>query len=160
MPHSYGYRARTRHMFAKDFKDHGVIKLSTYLTTYRIGDIVDIKANSTMQRGMPHKYYHGKTGVIYNVTPRAVGVIIRKPVNNRYIEKRVNVRIEHVRHSKCRVDFLARVKENQRLIREAMKKGEKVDTRRVPAQPRPGHSVSTEDNLPETLAPLRFEINL
>lgn len=66
-----------------------------------------------------------KTGIVYNITPRAVGVIIRKPVRNRYIEKRVNVRIEHVRHSKCRVDFLARVKANQKLIKEAKERGGK-----------------------------------
>ena len=39
--------------------EHGPIKLSTYLTTFRIGDIVDIKANAAQQKGMPHKYYHG-----------------------------------------------------------------------------------------------------
>ena len=29
---------------------------------------------------MPHKYYHGKTGVVWNVTKRAVGVEIYKQV--------------------------------------------------------------------------------
>lgn len=51
---------------------------------------------------MPYKVYHGKTGVVYNVTKSAVGVIIYKVVGNRYIEKRVNVRIEHVTHSRSR----------------------------------------------------------
>ena len=31
-------------------------------------------------QGMPHKYYHGKTGVVWNVTKRAVGVEIYKQV--------------------------------------------------------------------------------
>jgi Ribosomal protein L21e len=31
-------------------------------------------------QGMPHKYYHGKTGVVWNVTKRAVGVEINKQV--------------------------------------------------------------------------------
>jgi ribosomal protein L21E len=44
---------------------------------------------------MPYKIYHGKTGVIYNVSKSAVGVIIYKKVWGRYIEKRINVRIEH-----------------------------------------------------------------
>ena len=43
--------------------EHGPIKLSTYLTNYRIGDIVDIKANAAQQKGMPHKYYHGSVFV-------------------------------------------------------------------------------------------------
>lgn len=52
-------RARTRDMFKRGFKTKGMIPLSTYLITYRVGDIVDIKANAAQQKGMPHKYYHG-----------------------------------------------------------------------------------------------------
>lgn len=44
----------------------------------------------------------GRTGIVYNVTPSAVGVIVYKVVGNRYMEKRVNLRVEHVKHSKCR----------------------------------------------------------
>lgn len=60
---------------------------------------------------------------MYNVTPRAVGIIINKIVGNRYIEKRVNVRIEHVKHSKCRQEFLDRVKRNTAASAEAKKSG-------------------------------------
>ena len=41
MPHANGYRARTRHMFKRDFRDHGVIPLSTYMRCYKYGDYVD-----------------------------------------------------------------------------------------------------------------------
>ena len=101
------------------------MKLSTFLLNYRVGDIVDIKANAAQQKGMPHKFYHGRTGIVYNVTPHAVGVIVNKVVGNRYIEKRVNIRIEHIRHSKCRQEFLERVKRNQGLRNEAKAKGGK-----------------------------------
>lgn len=37
----------------------GLPHISTYLETYRIGDLVDIKADPSIQRGMPHKFYHG-----------------------------------------------------------------------------------------------------
>ena len=53
--HSFGYRARTRHLFARKFRQHGPIKLSTYLRPFHAGDIVDIKANAAEQKGMPHK---------------------------------------------------------------------------------------------------------
>jgi len=33
---------------------------------------VDVKACGSVHKGMPHKYYHGKTGIVYNVTARAV----------------------------------------------------------------------------------------
>lgn len=59
MPHSYGIRARTRYMFSRKFRETGSIRLSTYLKTYKVGDIVDIKANGAVQKGMPHKFYHG-----------------------------------------------------------------------------------------------------
>lgn len=59
MPHSFGYRGRTRDMFKRGFKEAGQIRISTFLRTYRVGDIVDIKANGAQQKGMPHKYYHG-----------------------------------------------------------------------------------------------------
>jgi ribosomal protein L21E len=59
MPHSFGYRARTRHLFSKNFRQHGFEHLSTYMKVYRVGDIVDIKANAAIHKGMPHKFYHG-----------------------------------------------------------------------------------------------------
>lgn len=119
MPHSFGYRARTRDMFARPFRQSGMIKLSTYLRTFKVGDYVDIKANGAIHKGMPHKFYHGRTGRVYNVTKRAVGVRVNKIVGNRIIHKHINVRIEHVHQSKCRQGFLTRVKENELKKKEA-----------------------------------------
>ncbi|KAI0756174.1 ribosomal protein L21e-domain-containing protein [Daedaleopsis nitida] len=160
MPHSFGYRARTRDMFKRGFKEHGPIKLSTYLVNYRIGDIVDIKANAAQQKGMPHKYYHGRTGIIYNVTPSAVGIIINKVVGNRYIEKRVNIRVEHIRHSKCRQEFLDRVKRNHEAHADAKAKGERVNLRRKAVLPRGAQTISIKDNAPQTMTPVRYETTI
>lgn len=66
-----------------------------------------------------------RTGIVYNVTKSAVGVIVYKRVGNRYMEKRVNIRVEHVKHSKCRQEFLDRVKENARKRKEATEAGGK-----------------------------------
>ena len=41
--------------FSRDFKKKGMIKLSTYLKVYRVGDIVDVVANGAVQKGMPYK---------------------------------------------------------------------------------------------------------
>ncbi|KAI8615243.1 ribosomal protein L21e-domain-containing protein [Chytriomyces sp. MP71] len=157
MPHSFGLRARTRHLFSRDFRTKGPIKLSTYLVNYKVGDIVDIKANGAIQKGMPHKFYHGKTGIVYNVTKSSVGVIINKQVGNRYIEKRVNLRVEHVKHSKCRLEFLNRVKANAAAKAAAKAKGEHVNVKRQPLQPRPAHYVSSKNNAPITVAPIPYE---
>merc|ERR1719283_406761 len=59
---------------------------------------------------MAHRIYHGKTGVVWNVTQRSVGVLLKKKVGNRYRTKRLHVRIEHVCPSGCRKDFLQRCK--------------------------------------------------
>ncbi len=157
MPSSFGYRARTRHLFKKGFRLAGAPGLSTYLKTYRLGDIVDIKANSTIQKGMPFKSYHGKTGRVFNVAPTSVGVIVNKRVNTRIVPKKIYVRIEHVSHSKCRQDFLNRVKENEKKKKEANKAGTKLPSsalKRIPRQPKEGAIVSAGVGI-ETIQPLK-----
>lgn len=106
---------------------------------------------------MPHKVYHGKTGVVYNVAKNAVGVIIYKKVKHRYIEKRLNVRIEHVSQSRSREDFIRRVKVNAELKKKAKAEGTPVQLKRLPAQPRPAVTVSLEGNAPETVAPIAYD---
>lgn len=112
MPHCFGLRARTRDLFCKAFRKHGVTPLSKYLVNYKKGDYVDVIADGAIQRGMPHKFYHGKTGRVFNVTKHAVGVVVNKRVGVRIIPKRIHVRIEHVRMSSCREAFKSRVRAN------------------------------------------------
>ena len=50
MPAGHGLRARTRDSFSRGFRQKGYIPLSTYLTTYKLGDYVDIKVNSAVQK--------------------------------------------------------------------------------------------------------------
>ncbi len=151
---------------------------------------------------MPHKYYHGcvvrydDNIIIFTpflladalasfttLPPHAVGVIVNKVVGNRYIEKRVNIRVEHVRHSKCRQEFVNRVKQNSQIRAEAKEKGgesshspncrfsvlsaitliriESVPSlRRVQAAPRDAHVVSSKDNAPQTLAPIAYDTSI
>merc|ERR1719210_1027195 len=62
---------------------------------------------------MPYKFYFGKTGRVWNVTKRAVGIELLKTVGNRKRTKKVTVRIEHIRHSKCRDGLKARIAKNE-----------------------------------------------
>lgn len=156
MTNSKGYRRGTRDLFSRKFRKSGTLPLSTYMKVYKVGDIVDIKGNGAVQKGMPYKVYHGKTGRVFNVTQHALGVIVNKRVRGRIIAKRINVRIEHVNHSKCREDFLKRVKENERLRKEAKEKKVKVQLKRQPAQPRPAHTVYGREP-PQVLAPIPYE---
>ena len=129
MVHSYGLRSGTRHLFAKKFRSHGMPNVSSGLRTFKVGDYVDVVADSAIRKGMPHKYYHGRTGIVWNVTPRGVGVIINKPVGNRCMRKRICVRAEHVRNSKCRDQFVQKVKNYQNFV-AAKKAGKPVEAKK------------------------------
>ncbi|KAK3336998.1 ribosomal protein L21e-domain-containing protein [Cercophora scortea] len=160
MGHAAGLRAGTRYAFSRNFREKGMINISTYLQQYKVGDIVDIKVNGAVQKGMAHKVYHGKTGVIYNVTKSAVGIIIYKKVKHRYLEKRINVRIEHIKLSRSRDDFIRRVKENAALRKVAKVEGVPMQLKRQPAMPRDARTISIKDNKPETVAPIAYETTI
>ena len=109
-----GYRAHTRDLFSKKPKDKGGNPpLTTFLRQYKIGDTVDVVCNSGQQKGMPHKFYHGRTGKVWNVSKRAIGVEINKIHREQQIVKRIHVRVEHLRPSKSRLGHLDRVKLNE-----------------------------------------------
>ncbi|KAL8452055.1 hypothetical protein Emed_001596 [Eimeria media] len=154
MPTSFGKRARTRQKYSKAFRMHGMPAVTRYLVTYKKGDYVDIVCDPAIQKGMPYSYYHGRTGVVFNVTQRAVGVEIKKVVGNRQLVKRLHVRIEHVRKSRCNELFLRRVKENDEAHHEAHLQGKAIKTKRVVPGPREGGFVAG-DNL-EVLEPAPF----
>jgi large subunit ribosomal protein L21e len=80
MPAGHGLRSRTRDLFARPFRKKGYIPLTTYLRSFKIGEYVDVKVNGAIHKGMPHKFYHGRTGRVWNVTKRAIGVEINKQV--------------------------------------------------------------------------------
>ena len=111
-------------LFSRAFRDNGMIRLSTYLIKYKVGDYVDIKCNPAVHKGMPFKGFHGRTGIVFNVTKRALGVRVNKLVNGRIINKMIHVRVEHVRPSKCRQEVLRRVKENEAAKSAAAESGD------------------------------------
>jgi large subunit ribosomal protein L21e len=141
MVHSFGVRARTRDLFSKPYKKKGATPFSRYFVNYKVGDYVDVIADGSIHKGMPHKFYHGKTGKVFDVTAHAVGVIVNKLNNGRVMPKRLHVRIEHVRKSQSRVAFVDRVKKNDLAKIEAKNKGQKLITKRAPVGPRAEHVV-------------------
>merc|ERR1712222_249812 len=136
----------------KGFRKNGVVPLNRYMKLYKVGDYVDIKVDGAIHKGMPHKFYQGRTGVVVN-----------KLVNGRIMKKRVNIRVEHVHPSKCRVDFLNRVRDNEnhkRAVRS--KKAQHKALKRLPRQPRGGVIVKpkrTDDSPtgPTYLNPEQYE---
>ena len=151
MPSHFGLRSKTRQKFRKAFGTRGVPNMTRYLTTFKKGDYVDVYADSSIHKGMPHKFYHGRTGIVFNVTKNAVGVEMNKLVRGQELKKRIHVRIEHVRKSRCNEAFLRRVKENDAAKHAAKEAGLKVVTKRVPLAPKPGKIVSVQSENDVTL---------
>lgn len=156
MVRSNGKRANTRYLFKKPFRKAGPEHTSTYLQVFKIGDYVDIHINPTVLKGMPHKFYQGKTGRVFNVSRTAVGVEVSKQVRHRIIMKRFHIRIEHVQKSRCNEDYLQRCKLREEEAHEAHARGEKYTVvKRTPRQPREAHSVDFSNM--ELVEPIPYE---
>lgn len=142
---STGYRSGTRDLFSKKFRTKGGNPgLTTFARMFKKGDFVDIIADPAQQKGMPHKTYHGKTGRIWNINKRAVGVEVNKVHRQRQIVKRIHVRVEHVRPSRSRTGHLARVAKNDELKKAAKESGTPCDAallRRAPKSSRDGFTL-------------------
>merc|ERR1719482_2443253 len=107
--------------------------------------MVDIIANPAQQKGMPHKTYHGRTGTVFNVTRRGIGVEVNKVHRQRQIVKRIHVRVEHLRPSKSRTGHLDRVASNEAIKKAAKESGVPAAAsllKRVPQGPRDGFELN------------------
>mmetsp|Transcript_9566 Transcript_9566/g.17229 ORF Transcript_9566/g.17229 Transcript_9566/m.17229 type:complete len:160 (-) Transcript_9566:491-970(-) len=156
MVRSGGKRSNTRHLFKRSFRKHGPEAAATYLRVFKVGQCVDIVANSAVQQGMPFKYYHGKTGRIFNISRTSVGVEILKAVGNRCIPKRFHLRIEHVRPSRCQEAFKDFIKKRDADRRAAKASGEKlIVEKRQPKGPNPAKVV--DGSKVEFLQPIPYE---
>jgi len=146
---SNGYRRGTRTLFRKDFKKRGMPNPTKVLQPFKMGDLVDCKVDPSIVKGMPHKYYHGQTGKVFNLNPRSVGVIFYRKVGHKYIERTVHARIEHLHLSKSNLDTKTRYAEHQKRVLEAREAGDKVTVvKRQPAGPRASFTISKSNNTP------------
>jgi large subunit ribosomal protein L21e len=92
MKHSQGIRNRTRSLLTKEPRKKGKIGLSKLLHDYQPGEKVVVKINSTVQKGMPHRRYHGKIGVVVDKRGRAYTVNVTQGDTS----KNIIVRPEHL----------------------------------------------------------------
>jgi large subunit ribosomal protein L21e len=89
---SKGYRAGTRRLLTKPSREKGKPKLSKLLYEYKPGSQVIIKMNSSVQKSLPHKRFHGKIGTI--VDRRGRGYVVNVAQGNAV--KQIIVRSEHL----------------------------------------------------------------
>lgn len=92
MTKSKGYRAKTRSLLRRRPRERGKTGLSKILYEYKPREKVVVKIDPSVHKGMPHRRYHGKIGVVMNKRGRAyvVSVTQGKAV------KEIIVRPEHL----------------------------------------------------------------
>jgi large subunit ribosomal protein L21e len=93
---SHGYRARTRNLMTKRVREKGLSSPNKTLIEYEVGQRVDIVIDSAFHKGMPHRRYQGKTGVVTGTRGRAV--LVDVGLGN--ATKSLIIRPEHLQVSK------------------------------------------------------------
>jgi len=93
---SHGYRKRTRQLMSKHVRTRGLRPLTSLLIDYEAGQRVDIVIDPGFHKGMPHRKYQGRTGVVAGTRGRAV--VVDVAVGNQTRE--LMIRPEHLRPSK------------------------------------------------------------
>jgi large subunit ribosomal protein L21e len=92
MRKSKGYRAGTRRLLKKEPRERGKLRLSKLLYEYQPGNRVIIKIDPSVQKGMPHRRYHGRVGVVINKRGQSYVV----SVTQGEAAKEIIVRPEHL----------------------------------------------------------------
>jgi large subunit ribosomal protein L21e len=89
---SKGYRAKTRRLLRKSPRERGKVRLSKLLHEYQPGNSVVIKIDPSVQKGMPHRRYHGKVGTVIGIRGKSYVV----SVTQGDAVKEIIVRPEHL----------------------------------------------------------------
>jgi large subunit ribosomal protein L21e len=92
MPKSKGYRRRTRNLAKKPTREKGKLKIGKLLVEHEVGSKVIIKMDSSVQKSLPHKRFHGKIGIVLD--KRGRGYVVSVPQGEAV--KEVIVRPEHL----------------------------------------------------------------
>jgi len=89
---SKGYRSGARRLLKKEPRERGKIKLSKLLHEYQPGTRVVVRIDSSVQKGMPHRRFHGKVGTVTEKRGRSYVVT----VSQGDAVKEIIVRPEHL----------------------------------------------------------------
>ncbi|MDG6222708.1 MAG: 50S ribosomal protein L21e [Candidatus Bathyarchaeota archaeon] len=87
-----GYRRRTRYLLKRKPRDRGKTGLSKVLREYEPTEKVVIKLDPSVHKGMPHRRFHGRIGVIAEKRGRAYVI----NVSQGKAIKEITVRPEHI----------------------------------------------------------------
>ena len=89
---SKGYYTGARRLLTKKPREKGKPNLGKLLANYEVGSQVIIKMDSSVQKSLPHKRFHGKVGMILEKRGRGYVVSVSKGDAT----KQIIVRSEHL----------------------------------------------------------------
>ena len=92
MKPSKGYATGSRGVLSKPLREKGKPKLTKFLYEYEPGASVIIKIDSSQQKAMPHRRFHGKIGKV--VIKRGRAYVVKVAQGNSMRE--IIVRTEHL----------------------------------------------------------------
>ena len=71
MAHHNGPRKKTRYKFRKDMRRRGILPVTSLIQRFELGQKVHVVCEPSIQKGMPHPRFHGKTGTVVGQRGRA-----------------------------------------------------------------------------------------
>ncbi|MDY6965610.1 MAG: 50S ribosomal protein L21e [Halobacteriota archaeon] len=93
MPKSHGIRRKTRYKLKKRIRDKGLSPISRAIQVFEPGQMVHIKIDPSVHKGMPNPKFHGKTAKVEGKRGRAYILEVR---DGRKMKK-IFVRPEHLK---------------------------------------------------------------
>ncbi|MHA2243790.1 MAG: 50S ribosomal protein L21e [Candidatus Hodarchaeales archaeon] len=90
---SKGTNFRTRRIFSKHPRKRGLPSLSRTLTNYEVNSKVNIVIEPSVQKGRPHRRFHGKTGIVLEKRGQAYLIL----VSDGKTYKKIIARPEHLK---------------------------------------------------------------
>jgi len=71
MAHHNGPRKKTRYKFKKEIRKRGILPVTSLIQRFETGQKVHVVCEPSVQKGMPHRRFHGKTGTVIGQRGRA-----------------------------------------------------------------------------------------
>jgi len=71
MAHHNGPRKKTRYKFKKELRKRGITPVTSVIQQFEVGQKVHVVCEPSVQKGMPHRRFHGKTGTVVGQRGRA-----------------------------------------------------------------------------------------
>jgi large subunit ribosomal protein L21e len=77
MAKTHGTRRKSRYKLKKTVREKGLSPITRALQEFAAGDMVNIDLDPSIQNGMPHPKFHGRTGKVVEQRGRAYLVAVR-----------------------------------------------------------------------------------